>query len=398
MITRNLCLAATIVLTSGMCNAQTTAPVSGDFKKHTLTTEFKSEGVTVADVNKDGKIDIIAGPEWFEAPKWTKHTIYESKVYNPGTEYATSFLNLNLDVNFDGWDDLVLIGFPGNPGLWYENPKNKEGLWTTHAFLPAVSIGNESPGFIDMDGDGRLDILCADSKAKKVGWIQAPVKRGDTTWHFYAISKEDGANSFIFTHGTGYGDLNNDGRKDIFTRRGWWEAPADVKQAEWTYHETDLGEDCSHMHAFDVNGDGLTDVISSSAHKIGIWWHEQVKDAQGNISFKHHLISDAFSQTHSMTFEDINKDGYKDLVVGKRFFAHGDTEHDPGAHDPSVLYWFEYTPKAPYFIPHQVDDNSGAGLNTIAKDINKDKKVDIIIANKKGVFYFENQMSKKKKK
>ncbi|MFA7472561.1 MAG: VCBS repeat-containing protein, partial [Spirosomataceae bacterium] len=38
------------------------------FKKHTLTREFIAEGVAVADVNRDGKLDILAGSFWFEAP------------------------------------------------------------------------------------------------------------------------------------------------------------------------------------------------------------------------------------------------------------------------------------------------------------------------------------------
>jgi hypothetical protein len=392
---KNSCFAAALTLTCSVCNAQSAN--NSDFIKHTLTTEFKSEGVAVADVNKDGKPDIIAGPEWFEAPTWKKHIIFESRAYDGGKEYSTSFLNLNLDVNLDGWDDLVMIGFPGNPGLWYENPKNKEGLWAQHAFLPEVGIGNESPNFVDIDGDGRLDILCADSKAHQVVWLQAPVKKGDTTWHRYAISKIDPDNTQMFTHGIGFGDINKDGRKDVFTRRGWWEGPADPKTGDWVYHPVNLGEDCSHMYAVDVNNDGLMDIISASAHRIGIWWHEQGKDAQGNITFTTHLISDAFSQTHAMSYTDINGDGLRDFVVGKRFFAHGDTDHDPGSHEPAVLYWFEYNPKAPYFTPHLVDDNSGAGLNIVAMDINKDKRTDIIIANKKGVFYFENTMKKKKK-
>ncbi|RVU01352.1 VCBS repeat-containing protein [Mucilaginibacter limnophilus] len=394
VISRTLCLAA-FTLSGIVCNAQSP---TGEFKKHTLTTEFKSEGVAVADVNKDGKLDVIAGPHWYEAPNWKRHDIYESRVYDPGKEYATSFLNLNLDINFDGWDDVIVIGFPGSPGVWYENPKNKEGYWTKHNFLDSTGIGNESPNFVDIDGDGRLDILCADSRAQKVVWIQAPTKKGDTTWHCYPISGVDPDNTHMFTHGIGYGDINKDGRKDVFTRRGWWEGPADLKQPNWKYHAVDLGQDCSHMYSFDVNNDGLIDIISASAHRIGIWWHQQGKDAQGNQTWTHNEISAAFSQSHALAFVDLNKDGYRDLVAGKRFFAHNDTDHDPGAHDPAVIYWFEYTPgKAPYFIPHLIDNDSGAGLNIVTADMNKDKLTDIVIANKKGVFYFENLMNKKKK-
>jgi hypothetical protein len=34
-----------------------------------LDERFRSEGVTAADINKDGTLDVIAGDIWYEAPK-----------------------------------------------------------------------------------------------------------------------------------------------------------------------------------------------------------------------------------------------------------------------------------------------------------------------------------------
>jgi hypothetical protein len=53
--------------------------------------------------------------------------------------------------------------------------------------------------------------------------------------------------------------------------------------------------------------------------------------------------------------------------------------------------WFDLNPKkAPFYTEHIIDTDSGAGLNIAVKDMNKDKKLDIIIANKNGVFLLEN--------
>ena len=58
--------------------------------------------------------------------------------------------------------------------------------------------------------------------------------------------------------------------------------------------------------------------------------------------------------------------------------------------EPAVLYWFEYIPGSkPQWIPHEIDNDSGVGNSMVVKDINGDKRMDIIISNKKGVFFFE---------
>jgi hypothetical protein len=174
----------------------------------------------------------------------------------------------------------------------------------------------------------------------------------------------------------------------VLIKDGWWEGPSNPKQPNWVFHKADLGPDCSQMYVMDVNGDGEADVISASAHNYGIWWHEQDKNKQGNIVWELHEISKAFSQSHALTFSDINGDGNTDLVTGKRYFAHNG--HDPGANESAVLYWFEFMPgKKPAWMPHKIDDNSGVGLQVIVQDMNNDKLPDIIVANKKGVFYFE---------
>ena len=363
------------------------------FKKSEPTHRFIAEGAAIGDVNKDGKKDVLSGAYWFEAPDWKAHELAKPDSFIVNGSYSNSFLNFAMDVNQDGWIDLIRVDWPGKATVWHENPKNKSGHWPVHPIYP--SLGNESPNFVDMDGDGREDILGNDPTEKKVIWIKAPSKKGDINWERHIISNDENQSTHMYTHGIGFGDINGDGRKDVIVREGWWEGPAEGllkhdKNTPWKFHKADLGKEASQMYVMDLNQDGLNDVISASAHNYGIWWHEQGKDASGAQTWTQHYIDTSFSQTHSLALVDINRDGNPDLVTGKRYFAHNG--HDPGEFEPAVIYWYEYKPgKTPQWIRHDIDNDSGSGLNVAVDDLNGDKLLDIVTSNKKGVHIFIQQ-------
>jgi hypothetical protein len=356
------------------------------FEKTQINDVFVSEGCAVLDVNNDGKKDVAAGDYWYSAPDWKQHAFREPGSYSFDKGYSQSFVNGSMDVNLDGWEDILVVGFPGEIGWWYENPQNKEGHWKRHGIHQSVC--NESPTFADFDGDGRSEAVFPSATDRRWAWFEAPTEKGGTEFARYIISEATVPGTDRFSHGLGLVDVNGDGRLDLTVTEGWWECPEDRTQPDWTWHPAPLGPPCAHMYGYDFDRDGDTDIVSSSAHNYGIWWYEQGKDEQGNTTWTQHEIHKEVSQTHSLNMVDMNGDGLPDLVTGKRFFAHNG--NDPGAHEPAVLMWFELAidDGKPSWTPHVIDDNSGVGTQFVVADINGDGKPDIATSNKKGTHVF----------
>src|SRR5439155_26816863 len=136
-----------------------------------------------------------------------------------------------------------------------------------------------------------------------------------------------------------------------------------------------LGEDCAQMYVFDFDGDGDNDVLSSSAHGIGVWWHEQLPGEK----WETHLIWSGFSQSHALCLADINGDGLPDFVTGKRWWAHGPKgDINPG--DPAVMYWFELrrVNGTAEWIGREFDHDSGVGTQFEVADVNGDGLLDVV--------------------
>lgn len=389
--------------------------------KTKLDPVFRSEGVAVVDVNNDGKKDVLVGEFWYEAPDWKRHEMQKPGDYGDGLKgYSQVFACWAEDFNGDGFADLLVVGFPGKPAYWLENPKGQgtkaDGSpthWNKHEVWHSAC--NETPLYTDLLGTGkRVLVMGFQPKGRpeagnegQMAYLTPDAKDPTATWQMHPVSEPGvppeakdgkpvaGTGKVIpgtnrFSHGLGVGDINGDGKADVITTEGWWEQPAKTDGATpWKFHPAKLGPAAADMYAFDMDGDGKADVLSSSAHKFGIWWHKQrpASGSSGDPAFQtYDVFKDLISETHAAWFVDIDGDGLKDLVTGKRKYSHG--RNEPGSDKPAAVYWLKAAKAADgmtTFTPNVVDDDSGIGTQFEVVDINGDGLLDVVTSNKSGV-------------
>jgi hypothetical protein len=366
-----------------------------EFRKLVLSDRFYAEGANFGDLNGNGIMDIVAGPYWYEGPDFrVRHEYYPAREFDPEV-YSDNFFAHVYDFDGDGWNDILIIGFPGREASWYQNPREGGGHWRRH--LVFEGVGGESPAWTDLTGDGRPELVCVHDG--HVGYVRVDWSDPSRPWRFHPISPK--GNRGQFTHGTGVGDINGNGRLDIVMADGWWEHPPSLEgDPVWAHHPVNFGDGGAQMYVHDLNGSGKNDVVTSlRAHGWGLAWFEQV-ERDGRREFVKHVIMNEtpeenrygvrFSQVHALDFVDIDGDGIPDIVTGKRYWAHG-SGGDPEPNAPPVLYWFRTVPRGDGsvdFVPYLIDDDSGVGVQVVAGDVSGNGLPDVVISNKKGTFVF----------
>jgi hypothetical protein len=374
------------------------------FKKHDINPRSPYEAAGVFDVDGDGKLDIVSGSTWYRGPDF-KESFKVRDVSKQGT-YYNCFSTIPMDVNADGKVDFVTCAYFGRSVGWVENPGVAGKEWTYH---PIDTPGSsEAAVAVDMDGDGKLDIL--PNTVNTVIWYSLDQAGPEPNWKkhdFGSLSTK--ANG----HGVGSGDVNGDGRLDLLTPKGWFEAPAVPKTETWAWHpEWSLGATGIQILARDVDGDGLADVVYGMGHNYGLFWIKQGRGSGGERTWtKPQVIDDSVASVHTLLWADLDGDGKAhELVTGKRVYAH---EVEPGATDGSLVAWYAFDRDTGRWTKHVIfqgepatnapakgperdaqkdfpSGTAGTGLEMTAIDIDGDGDLDLVCPGKSGLYLFEN--------
>jgi len=353
--------------------------VGEGFRLQVINADSGFEAAGIADINRDGKLDIFCGGFWYEAPAWKKHVVRD--VPEQG-DYYYDFANLPMDIDGDGWTDIADAAWHNKKLFWLRNPGKSGGQFEV---IDIDTPGNiETAMAVDINGDGQLDIL--PNIMSQAAWYEFSRDKAaphGVKWTKHQLPKHAAA------HGIGAGDVNGDGRCDVITPTGWLEQTTDASEP-WQWHaEFGLGHASIPILAHDLDDDGDSDIIWGMGHNYGLYWLEQITSG-GNRAWLKHLIDDSWSQPHFLILADLDNDRIDELITGKRFHAHNG--NDPGGNDPKCVYYYKFDRSDRQWKRHIIHEGGdvGLGISTAALDMDKDGDIDIVAPGKSGLFFLEN--------
>jgi len=353
------------------------------FRRHVIHAESTYSACAAMDVNRDGVPDIVAGGLWYAGPRFKPRRLREVQAIRGRYD---DYSNLPLDVNGDGWTDLVSVNYRSESLYWVEHPGESLGAWKKHTIdKPGAS---ETGRLVDVDGDGRLDVL--PNGVRYAAWYELVPgdKQANSApkWIRHELPRQ------LAGHGIGFGDIDGDGRNDLVGPRGWLAAPEKPRTERWPWHpEFDLGRGASiPILVLDVDGDGDADLVWGRGHGIGLYWLEQFATENGERRWRQHAIDTSWSQPHALLLADLDGDGIPEVVAGKRYMGH--EGKDPGEYDPLVVYRYQFDPKRRTWRRWLVnwDASVGFGLDPKAEDIDADGDLDLICPGRSGLYLLEN--------
>ena len=273
---------------------------------------IEHEGLAKADIDEDGKIDIVGGGRWFKHNGGTSYTANVIDDNHPFTRAAAGQLKES------GRPEVVFVVGDGEGRLkWYEWDGGK---WIDHDLLGFDVDHGHSLAVADINGDGHLDIFCAEMRlGKRWGiWRNLDAKM----WIFLGDGRGNFTKMVVATgygnHESKVGDLDGDGDLDILGKPYQWEAPRldiwlnngiGLSLDRWQRHVVDPAKPwrAVFITAGDMDDDGKKDIIT------GGWWYKNPGSPEG--TWTRHAIG--WPLNNMAAVYDFEGDGHMDVLGTK---------------------------------------------------------------------------------
>jgi hypothetical protein len=292
-----------------------------DWRRHDLGAQSPSDvGGKAIDVNGDGWIDFVTGGAWYENSKAPREKLFARHVFDPQLRAVHDLIF--GDIDGDGRPDLLTMS-DRNDLRWYSIPADGSGRWT------ATRIGEPTHSGIslgDIDGDGDLDIVRSNV------WFEN-TDHGQR-WTMHKMTDPWGASQppfAVYATQTKTMDVNGDGRLDIVicdgenpsAKSARLEAPADPRRGQWKTHPLPRGDDAARgaLHSLqvaDFDNDGDLDIFTVEMEKFPgarppRWFVWENTDGKGKLVER--VILDANLGGHEAVAGDVDGDGDVDICA-----------------------------------------------------------------------------------
>lgn len=356
--------------------------LSGGWPKHEIWSGMNCATAVAADYNGDGHQDVIlsVGPEdiMLLGPDWIPVTLLKRK---PGMRSCIH--SETMDVDGDG--DMDYIG-GARLVYWLENPGGEaatQGNWKYRVADDKTS-GIHCVLRADVNQDGVADLITNEFNPEgdfpsSIMWQEVPeTADGEWTRHVFANGDAPGGNHYM-----GMGDLDGDGDMDIacgakgkpFENGNWFAWWENTGEKVWTKHLlADYQIGATCILPADLDGDGDQDMMASRGHGTGVLWFENL----GDKKFELHEVDPRLSGPHCLTVADLDEDGDIDAATT--------------AKDDFRTVWYENDGKGG-FTAHDLDDNQAA-YDIRSVDMDGDGDLDLLVAGQRSqnVVWYENPL------